>query len=127
MATVKGGLIKKQAAVQTEAGNGVRSIKDLVVQMGPQIAKALPTVLTPERFTRMVLTAMSTNPQLQQCTRLAYKIAAPEVFTFSFNIAFKKGIKDTMLATIKGNSGYLVLGVDGDSNKMFLRGSDGMD
>lgn len=46
MATVKGGLIKKQAAVQTEAGNGVRSIKDLVVQMGPQIAKALPTVLT---------------------------------------------------------------------------------
>lgn len=68
MATVKGGLIKKQAAVQTEAGNGVRSIKDLVVQMGPQIAKALPTVLTPERFTRMVLTAMSTNPQLQQCT-----------------------------------------------------------
>lgn len=68
MATVKGGLIKKQVAVQTEAGNGVRSIKDLVVQMGPQIAKALPTVLTPERFTRMVLTAMSTNPQLQQCT-----------------------------------------------------------
>lgn len=59
-------------------------------------------------------------------TRLAYKIAAPEVFTFSFNIAFKKGIKDTMLATIKGHSGYLVLGVDGDSNKMFLRGSDGI-
>lgn len=68
MATVKGGLIKKQASVQAESVSGVRSIKDLVVQMGPQIAKALPTVLTPERFTRMVLTAMSTNPQLQQCT-----------------------------------------------------------
>ena len=68
MATVKGGLIKKQASVQAESASGVRSIKDLVVQMGPQIAKALPTVLTPERFTRMVLTAMSTNPQLQQCT-----------------------------------------------------------
>lgn len=68
MATLKGGLIQKQASVQAESTSGVRSIKDLVVQMGPQIAKALPTVLTPERFTRMVLTAMSTNPQLQQCT-----------------------------------------------------------
>lgn len=68
MATVKGGLIKQQASVQAEANIGVRSIKDLVVQMGPQIAKALPSVLTPERFSRMVLTAMSTNPQLQQCT-----------------------------------------------------------
>lgn len=68
MATVKGGLIKQQASVQAEASSGVRSIKDLVVQMGPQIAKALPSVLTPERFSRMVLTAMSTNPQLQQCT-----------------------------------------------------------
>ena len=66
MATVKGGLIQKQTSAP--ANSGVRSIKDLVVQMESQIAKALPSVLTPERFTRMVLTAMSNNPQLQQCT-----------------------------------------------------------
>lgn len=66
MATVKGGLIQKQTSAP--ANSGARSIKDLVVQMESQIAKALPSVLTPERFTRMVLTAMSNNPQLQQCT-----------------------------------------------------------
>ena len=66
MATVKGGLIQKQT--NAPANSGARSIKDLVVQMESQIAKALPSVLTPERFTRMVLTAMSNNPQLQQCT-----------------------------------------------------------
>ena len=66
MATVKGGLIQKQT--NAPANSGARSIKDLVVQMESQIAKALPSVLTPERFTRMVLTAMSNNPQLQKCT-----------------------------------------------------------
>ena len=36
--------------------------------MKSQIEKALPSVLTGERFSRMILTAMSTTPQLQQCT-----------------------------------------------------------
>ena len=61
--TVKGGVLT------TTNNNGeAKSIKDLVTMMKPQIEKALPSVLTGERFTRMVLTAMSTNPQLQQCT-----------------------------------------------------------
>ena len=62
---VKGGIIQK---VAHQEQSGVKSIKALVVQMQPQISKALPSVLTGERFTRMVLTAMSTNPQLQLCT-----------------------------------------------------------
>jgi recombination protein RecT len=37
--------------------------------MLPQIAKALPKVITPERFTRIALTALSSNPQLAECTR----------------------------------------------------------
>jgi recombination protein RecT len=36
--------------------------------MQGEIAKALPSVITPERFTRITLSALSTNPQLQQCT-----------------------------------------------------------
>ena len=67
-AAVKGGVIKKAAEQQAVAKNGTMSMKDLVVKMMPQIQKALPSVLTGERFTRMVLTAMSTNPQLTQCT-----------------------------------------------------------
>lgn len=43
-------------------------LKALLVTMESQIAKALPSVLTPERYTRMVMTALSTNLTLQQCT-----------------------------------------------------------
>ncbi len=44
------------------------SIKGLIQRMEPQIAKALPKALEPERFTRIVLTAISSNPKLQECT-----------------------------------------------------------
>lgn len=33
-----------------------------------QIAKALPSVITPERFVRMAMTALTGNPKLQNCT-----------------------------------------------------------
>lgn len=67
--TVKGGMIQKAQSGKVAAANGgASSIKQLVVQMKPQIEKALPSVLTGERFSRMVLTAMSTNPQLAECS-----------------------------------------------------------
>lgn len=64
MATTKGGLAKRQAGTATK----VHSIKDLIRSMEPQIKAALPSILTPERFTRMVLTALSSNPKLQECS-----------------------------------------------------------
>lgn len=64
MATTKGGLAKRQAGTATK----VHSIKDLIRSMEPQIKVALPSILTPERFTRMVLTALSSNPKLQECS-----------------------------------------------------------
>jgi recombination protein RecT len=36
--------------------------------MEGEIAKALPSVLTPERFTRITLSALSTNQKLAECT-----------------------------------------------------------
>jgi recombination protein RecT len=36
--------------------------------MESEIKKALPSVITPERFTRIVLSAISVNPKLGQCT-----------------------------------------------------------
>ena len=68
MANVKGGAIQKAQEQRMAVQQGARSIKDLIVSMEGQIAKALPSVLTPERFTRMVLTALSTNPKLRECT-----------------------------------------------------------
>lgn len=65
MANVKGGIIAKQEAQVAPAQQGMMS---LVRSMEGQIAKALPSVITPERFTRMVLTALSSNPQLNSCS-----------------------------------------------------------
>lgn len=44
-----------------------KSIKQLIQIMQPEIEKALPSVITPERFTRIALSAISNNPTLQEC------------------------------------------------------------
>lgn len=63
--------IQKKAAEQKAltTASQPKSLKDWVQAMMPQIAKALPSVITPERFTRIVTTALSTNPKLAECTR----------------------------------------------------------
>lgn len=48
------------------------SMKQYVNSMAGEIAKALPSVITPERFTRITLSALSTNPQLQQCSPASF-------------------------------------------------------
>lgn len=45
-----------------------QTMKELVTVMMPEIKKALPNTITPERFTRIVMSAISNNKQLQQCT-----------------------------------------------------------
>lgn len=44
------------------------SMQSYIKQMQGEIKKALPAVITPERFTRIVLSALSTNPKLQETT-----------------------------------------------------------
>lgn len=61
--TTKGGIISSNSQ-----NTPAKGMQDLIKTMEPQIAKALPSVLTPERFTRMVLTALSSNPNLKKCT-----------------------------------------------------------
>ncbi|MCF2554388.1 recombinase RecT [Faecalicatena contorta] len=48
------------------------SIADLIKAMEPEIKKALPEVITPERFTRMALSALNTTPKLQECTQMSF-------------------------------------------------------
>jgi recombination protein RecT len=45
-----------------------QSIKDYIQVMTPEISKALPKVMTPERFTRIALSAVSNTPKLAECT-----------------------------------------------------------
>lgn len=60
--------IIKQAAATAPAKQGdKKNINSLIKVMAPEIKKALPSVLTPERFTRMVLSALSTNAKLREC------------------------------------------------------------
>ena len=56
------------AASQLSAKKGAPKLADYVKSMEKEIAKALPSVITPERFTRITLSALSSNPDLQQCT-----------------------------------------------------------
>ena len=44
------------------------TMQDYIKKMAPEIEKALPSVITPERFTRITLSALSANPTLQQCS-----------------------------------------------------------
>lgn len=62
-----GGLVEKRAQMQAVEKKD-NSMVGLIRRMEPQIRKALPSVITPERFTRMVLTALSSTPKLQTCT-----------------------------------------------------------
>lgn len=58
-----------QAAAQASVAKKERkTLQDYIKVMEPEIKKALPSVITPERFTRMVLSAVSTNPKLAECT-----------------------------------------------------------
>jgi recombination protein RecT len=62
--------IQKQVA--TANNNGNKSMQSYIKSMEGEIKKALPSVLTPERFTRMVLSALSTNPKLGECTPASF-------------------------------------------------------
>ena len=44
-----------------------QTIQEYIVSMKSGIAAALPSVMTPERFTRIALSAVSGNPKLQAC------------------------------------------------------------
>lgn len=68
------GIIKQQKEQQALAKTKKQpqTLKDFVIAMQDQIAKALPSVITAERFTRIALTALSSNPKLAQCERNSF-------------------------------------------------------
>ena len=58
--------IQNQVAITNN--NEKKTMQTYIKSMEGEIKKALPSVITPERFTRMVLSAISTNPKLGSCT-----------------------------------------------------------
>lgn len=57
-----------QNKVSTLGKSDKKTMQQYVQSMQNEIKKALPSVITPERFTRIVLSALSTNPKLGSCT-----------------------------------------------------------
>lgn len=60
------GKIQNQLATKTD--KAPKTMQGYIKSMEGEIAKALPSVITPERFTRIVLSAISMNPKLSECT-----------------------------------------------------------
>ena len=57
-----------QNQIETTNNSGTKTMQQYIKSMEGEIKKALPSVITPERFTRMVLSALSVNPKLASCT-----------------------------------------------------------
>lgn len=62
------GMISKTQGTKAIAKKQPQTIKDYINAMSGEIAKALPQVMTPERFTRIALSAVSNTPKLGNCT-----------------------------------------------------------
>lgn len=57
-----------KAGTKTAAKGGKALLQGYITQMEGEIRKALPSVITPERFTRIVMSTLSTNPKLAETT-----------------------------------------------------------
>jgi recombination protein RecT len=57
-----------QNQVATTNNGEKKTMQQYIKSMEGEIKKALPSVITPERFTRMTLSAISVNPKLAACT-----------------------------------------------------------
>lgn len=66
--------LEKRAGSNNQAIKLTKSmtIVDMVKALEPEIKRALPAVLTPERFTRMALSAINSTPKLAECTPMSF-------------------------------------------------------
>lgn len=61
-------MIQNVTAANGVAKKSPKSIQDYIEVMAPAIKAALPSVMTPERFSRITLSALSAKPKLKECT-----------------------------------------------------------
>lgn len=71
----EGIISKAQEQKAVAASKQPKGIRSLIKSMEGEIAKALPSVITPERFTRITLSALSTNPNLSKCSANSFLAA----------------------------------------------------
>lgn len=65
--------IQAETAAKSElAEKKENTMQAYIKKMEGEIKKALPSVITPERFTRITLSALSANKQLQECSPITF-------------------------------------------------------
>lgn len=69
--SVKEALAAKTATQPAKLSKNM-SIADMIKTLEPEIKKALPSVITPERFTRMALSCLNTTPKLAECSQMSF-------------------------------------------------------
>ena len=60
---------------KTSVAKPQKTMKDYVQAMMPEVQKVLPQVMTPEKFTRLTLNALSTTPKLAETTPKSFLAA----------------------------------------------------
>jgi len=111
---------KPEAAVAkstsaTPAKKKPQTMNDYVAIMAPEIKKALPSMITPERFTRMITSALSKNPELKKCT--------PESFLGAMMMAAQAGLEPN---TVTGEAWILPYKDHGTLKAQFQIGAKGL-
>lgn len=71
------GIIKQVKSLAPAADSaikpaGKKTLQNTIERMMPEIRKALPNTITPERFSRITLSALSNNPVLKTCSELSF-------------------------------------------------------
>ena len=64
--------VGEKVSVPAKQGTPQMTMKDWINKSQGAIAKALPSTITPERFTRMATTAVTMNPDLGKCTPASF-------------------------------------------------------
>ena len=80
-----GRTMNRAQAAKQESKKKMDTLSALITARKDEIAKALPSAMTPERFTRIVLTAVSKTPALAECT--------PESFLGAMMTAAQLGLE----------------------------------
>ena len=71
----KASSITKAATKSAQVKSNQQTLRAYIGSMTGEIAKALPKVMTPERFTRIALSAVSNTPKLADCTPQSFLAA----------------------------------------------------
>ena len=98
MTDVKQELVKKVEKQEVKITKTM-SIAEMIKALEPEIKKALPSVITPERFTRRVLSALNTTTKLSECTQMSFLAELMNAAQLGLEPSFSEGVIDSDYCT----------------------------